>query len=191
MFKKVTSAMVTLLAIMAVPAFADECKTDSIVGSYMRTEVLPPFDILGAGAPIVRRAYLNQLRLHGDGTADQFATSSLDLMMNRGTRSPAIGSWKCREDGKNVVTLVSSIYRTTPLNYPGIRLDIGLADNLRITSLFSVVDHNTLNAVQTRTRVYNMAEDPSDATSGTLGALTNETLVYRRLAGSDADLLAP
>ena len=191
MFKKVTSAMLALLAIMAVPAFADDCKTDSMVGSYIRTELKMPFDILGAGGPIVRRAYLSQLRLHGDGTADQFATSSLDLMMNRGTRSPAIGSWKCREDGKIVVTLVSSIYRATPLHYPGIRLDIGLADNLRITSLFSVVDQNTLNAVETRTRVYNMAEDPSDPATGTLGALTNESLVYRRLAASDADLLLP
>ena len=34
-------------------------------------------------------------------------------------------------------------------------------------------------------------DDPSDPAAGTLGALTHETLVYRRLAASDADLLAP
>jgi hypothetical protein len=56
---------------------------------------------------------------------------------------------------------------------------------------FSVTDANTLTLTQSRARVYDPTQDPTDPTGGSLEPLsTNLNVVYKRVVASDADLLA-
>ncbi len=50
---------------------------------------------------------------------------------------------------------------------------------------------NTLTRVRARNRGYPPNQDPTDPAGGTLGPINSTTLVYKRLAASDADLLLP
>ena len=70
-------------------------------------------------------------------------------------------------------------------------VDLFLFEHVRSTSLFSVMDANTLTRTQFRRRVYDPTEDPTDPTGGVLGHLNTNVVVYKRLVASDADLLAP
>jgi hypothetical protein len=63
--------------------------------------------------------------------------------------------------------------------------------HIRTTYLFSVDDANTMTQVQSRSRIYNSTEDPTNPTGGVLGSLNTNQRVYTRFTASDADLLLP
>jgi hypothetical protein len=188
MISKLTLAFAALLVFMTVPAFADPgCRNGKFVGSY--TSPSPASDVFGDTTAV--HAFTFQLTLHSDGTANQFWTGLPDFQNTLGTGSPWIGSWKCRSDGKVVVTLIRATY--LPTNNPNVieRPDVELVNHVRNTYLFSVVDDNTLQRIQARARVYTPSQDPTVATGGTLGNLSTTVIEYKRLVASDADLLAP
>ena len=179
-------AMVTILS--AIPAFAGSgCKNGKFVGSYTLTT--PNVDVFGDGSVV--HTYVFQLTLNDDGNANLYWTGYNDYFTNQGTGSPAIGNWTCRNDGKLVVNLISATYFPSFPTGNAPSPDVTLALHFRTTYLFSVEDENTLKRVQSRTRRYTPAQDPSDPNGGTLGAINNNATTYKRVVASDADLLAP
>jgi hypothetical protein len=188
MFKK----MICVLFVFAALLFASSaeaatgCKKFNFAGSYTRPQL--NVDIFSDGS--VTHSWVFQLNLHSDGTATQYWTGADDFMINTGTASPWTGSWKCRDDGKLVVTLITANY--TPVaagSNPNVTVpDVTLANHQRITYLFSVDNENTLTRVQVRSRTYGPNDDPTDPAGGTLGTLFTNTVTYTRLVASDADL---
>jgi hypothetical protein len=175
------------------------CKPDSVPGSYVRAD--PTTDVFFNGTNIAH-TFIYQLNLHSDGTADQYWTGFPDYLMELGSASPWIGSWKCRDDGKLVVTLLHATYSQTP---PSAACNTGpvcvptadialdpITAHVRSTYLFSVENNNnTLRRVQSRARYYSPTEDPTDPGAGSLRPLMPDQVVYKRFKASDADLLAP
>jgi hypothetical protein len=205
MLKK-AAMTVALSALMLAPAFAaNNCFTLKAIGSF--TRLIGPFpnpDLFGGGSNINHDvAFVEQLNLHIDGTAEDFFTGGPDLVMNFGTSTPGAGSWKCRADGMLVVTLLHADYGPSDDSLtghswngsdPGVasfRPDLLLADHVRLTLLFSIADGNTLTLVKRRQRIYTGLQDPMDPTGGTLGPLRTDVRVYKRVVASDADLLLP
>ena len=192
MLKKMMFALVALSLFMVVPAFADKnegCKNGKFVGSY--TLLDPSFDVLGDGS--VLHNLLFQLTLHSDGTVAQNWTGLPDFQINTGTGTPWIGSWKCQNNGKLLVTTLRANFDPTP-PIPGhtVYADTQLSVHLRNTYLFVVLDDNTLKRVQARFRLYDPTQDPTDPNGGTLSPKVDTTeFTYKRLVASAADLLAP
>jgi len=198
--QKLTFGLValSLLMVIAAPANAQGvlgCKTLRFVGSYTRTVFNP--DVWGDGSSVAH-TWLFQLNLNIDGSAIQEFSGGADIMLSGGLETTGVGSWKCRSDGKLVVTLIDTIYSpttdainhpTTILNPPPV--DLFQFSNRRITYLFTVTDNNTLTRTQARVRNYLPAEDPSNPSAGTLGGLITNVVTYNRVVASDADLLAP
>lgn len=113
-------------------------------------------------------------------------------MLNAGTGTPYVGSWKCRDDGKLVVTLINAGYTSTTDTHGNPSLvDLLLLFQPRVTYLFTVTDGYTLTRTQARSRRYSVTEDPSDPTAGALRPLDTSAVEYKRLVASDSDLLAP
>jgi hypothetical protein len=186
-------ALVVLTVFMVKPAFADSsCKTGKFVGSYTHATLFT--DLWGDGSG-VDHTLVSQLNLHSDGTVYEEFSGFPDLMLSFGTGTPLVGSWQCRQDGKLVVTIITTAYAPTydALSHgiPNTPVDLLLFANLRTTRLFSVTDENTLTRIQARARRYAPAQDPTDPTGGTLGSLNTTPVQYKRLVASDADLLAP
>jgi hypothetical protein len=198
--KNVMVALVALSVFTVMPALAAGtatagCLNFKFVGSYTHADEFA--DVWGDGTNVAHW-FLFQLNLHSDGTASQHWTGFSDIMLSAGTGSPFVGSWKCRGDGKLVVTVITASYLPTgdAINHPTTvpdppPVDTFLTFHARTTYLFSVTDGNTLTRIQRRTRLYPADEDPSDPTGGTLGPLNTDVVVYKRLVASDADLLAP
>jgi len=186
-------ALGVLLVCMVTPALADVgCKNGTFVGSYVRSGANP--DVWGDGSGVSHTNVI-QLTLSSDGTVYEQQTGFPDIMLSSGTGTPSVGSWQCRADGKLVVTVILSVYVPTSdaamhgfLNVPA---DLLLLFHSRSTYLFSVTDDNTITRIEARSRRYAPAEDPTDPNGGTLGSLNISTVAYKRLAASDADLLAP
>jgi hypothetical protein len=193
-------AVAAFVVVLGLPALglAQEiagCKNGKFVGSYTHADLFT--DIWGDGSG-VDHEYLFQLSLSSDGTAYQNWTGLTDLMLSSGSASPWFGSWSCRGDGKLVVTLISATYvpTTDASNHPATvpdppPVDLFLFGHTRVTYLFEVTDANTLTRLLSRSRTYGPAEDPSDPNGGTLRALRTTSVPYKRLAATDADLLAP
>jgi hypothetical protein len=188
---KLKDVMLSLvvLVFMFIPAFADTgCKNGKFIGSYTRPQTL---NDIWADSTGVNHTVLFQLNLQSDGTVFQYWTGFLDLMLE-GTGSPYVGSWKCRDDGKLVVTLITATFlQTTDTHGSPATVDVLLQNHSRITMLFTVTDGDTLTRTQARSRTYSVTEDPSDPTAGTLTPLNTSVVVYKRLVASDVDLLAP
>jgi hypothetical protein len=189
---KLKNVMLSLVALvfMVIPAFADPgCKNGKFVGSYTSPQTLN--DIWGDSTG-VNHTVLFQLNLQSDGTAFQYWTGLPDIMLSAGTGSPYVGSWKCRQDGNLVLTLITAGFTpTTNTHGNPAPVDLLLVFHSRITYLFTVTDENTLTRTEVRSRRYSVTEDPSDPTAGTLRPLDTTIVVYKRLVASDADLLAP
>jgi len=175
---------------MVGPAFATSgCRNGHFVGSYTTSPNVPT-DVFGDGS--VFNTYIFQLHLNGDGTATQYWTGFPDYLLSLGTGSQWMGSWKCRNDGKLVIVLLRATYLPVGPNPPNVPTrDVALAFHTRTTYLFSVDDDNTVTRIQARSRFYTPDEDPSNATGGTLGTISNATVQYTRFVASDADLTAP
>jgi hypothetical protein len=198
MLKNVVVALAALSALTAIPALAQGnagCKNGKFVGSYTRAAAFP--DLWGDGTNVAH-TFVYQLNLHSDGTAFQYFSGNPDVMLSSGTGTLQVGSWGCRRDGQLVVTFISAIYGTTTdaKNHPATvpdppPVDLLLAVHVRDTYLLSVTDADTLTRIQARRRVYNADQDPSNPTGGRLLPVNNNVLEYKRLAASDADLLAP
>ncbi len=188
MLKNLTIAFTALFMFMVMPAFADPgCRNGKFVGSY--TLGNPSVDLFGDGTVI--HSFVYQLNLRSDGTVDQYWTGFPDYFINLGTGSPWIGSWTCRQDGKLVVNVIRATYLPTTPSANAPNPDVQLVNHVRSTYLFSVIDDNTIRRIQARARVYTPAQDPTDATGGTLGTLNMSLVEYKRLVATDADLLAP
>ena len=174
---------------MVVPALAreDACRTGKVAGSYTRTQ--SNVDVFGDGSVI--HTFIFQLNVHSDGTADEYWTGYPDYMINTGTNSTSYGSWTCRQNGTMVVTLIQAGYTPilTSANAPN--PDVELALYSRTTELFSIVDSNTIQRTQARTRRYGPNQDPADPAGGLLRPLNTTVAEYKRLQASDADLLLP
>ena len=170
------------------------CKTGKFIGSY--TNVKTVSDIWGDGTN-VEHQLITQLNLHSDGTVTFDFAGSFDLMLSGGFATTAVGVWTCRKDGMLVVNVIFATYDATTdaINHPTIPnpppVDLLLSGHVRSTGLYSVTDANTLTRIQGRPRFYDPAQDPTDPTGGSLGRLNTDVTVYKRLVGSDADLLAP
>jgi len=197
--KNVMLALVVLSIFMVIPAFAQDkgCKNIKFYGSYTLTDTADLTDLWGDGTN-VSHTVIFQLNLHSDGTADQYWTGFPDIMLSGGSGSSWIGSWKCREDGMLVVTTIHANYvpTTDAKNHPTTvpnppPVDLILSSHARSTWLFAVTDANTLTRIQARGRIYGVTEDPSDPNGGTLRNPSNNQVIYKRLAASDADLLLP
>ena len=105
--KSVLVAVVFLSVLMVTPAFSDVlggCKTGLFIGSY--TTLATFTDLWGDGSNVVNSTIL-QLNLHIDGTVTEVFSGAPDIMLSFGTETPRVGSWKCRSDGKLVVTLIN------------------------------------------------------------------------------------
>ena len=184
MLRKIALLTVILTVFLAVEAFADSCATGNFFGTY--TRLTPASDIVGNGE---LHAFAFQLTFHADGTVTQYWTGLPDYQLNAGTGSINIGAWKCRDNGNILVTLLSASYFPTPAD-PNLGLvnDVKLLSHSRTTLVFNVDNNNTLTRIKSITRTYAPAEDPTDPTGGTLGALNTTQFVYKRLVASAADL---
>jgi len=196
--KSVLIAFVLFSVFLVTPAFSDVlggCKTGLFIGSY--TTLVTFTDLWGDGSNVVNSTIL-QLNLHIDGTVTQEFSGAPDIMLSFGTDSPRVGSWKCRSDGKLVVTLIWATYLPTndSLSHPTFTTipppaDLLLDHHTRATYLFSVTDANTLTRTKARSRTYSPTDDPTDVTGGVLLPISNAVVVFKRVVASDADLLAP
>ena len=187
MLRKVTINLTVVLILLAGTAFGANCKNGKFVGSYTSPNL--DVDLFGDGSVV--HSLVFQLNLRSDGTADQYWTGAPDYLINLGSGSPWIGSWDCRNDGKLVVTMLRASYVPTTPSANAVNPDIELLNHVRNTYLFSIDDQNTLTRIQSRARVYDIHDDPTDPAGGTLGTISNAHVVYRRLIATDADLLAP
>src|SRR5215813_4057131 len=156
-----------VLGFTVMSAFADGdnagCRNGKFVGSYTRTV---PNNVYGDGSVIHQTIF--QLNLHGDGTAFQYWTGFPDALLTTGTNSPYMGSWKCRQDGQLVVTLITAVFQPTTVTHGPAPVDLLLDIHARTTYLFTVTDEDTLTRTEARSRIYTTADDPSDPTAGTL-----------------------
>jgi hypothetical protein len=171
------------------------CRNGTFPGSY--THLVTYTDIWGDGTNVLVQT-IRQLTLHMDGTAIEEDTSAPEILLSSGTISPRVGSWKCRSDGKLVVTLIWAGYTPTTdaKNHPSSvpnppPVDLALTNHYRVSYLFSVTNLNTLTRTEARTRQYTSTEDPTDLAGGVLIPLNTSVFVYNRVVASDADLLAP
>lgn len=185
------NGVVTLIALslfVAAPAVLakddGKCKEKDVAGSYL---ISFPAQVQDPHAPpgnYLDRIYLTQINLNEDGNAMGYSTALPDLHISEGTNSPYIGSWACRKDGKLILSYFTGLY------YPTGTGDIQLVATIRRSSLYEVVDKDTIMRVQAISRIYNTNEDPADPNGGYLD-LANEDFgefTYERLVPSDADL---
>jgi hypothetical protein len=193
MLRRTIIALGAIAIFMSVTALAGPktgCKKFNFTGSFLAAD--PAFDVFGDGSAI--HSFALQLTLNSDGSANQYWTGLPDYTLNLGTASHQIGSWTCRDDGKLIINLIQGTYfpvePNTNTNVSG--QDIELVGHYRTTYLFSVDDDNTLTRMQSRTRSYQVNEDPTNATTaGHLLPLRTTTTTYRRLVATDTDLTAP
>ena len=187
----------TIIALAAITIFMSAafaappktgCKKFNFTGSFLSPS--QNFDVFGDGS--LFHSFVFQLTLNGDGSANQYWTGLPDYMLNAGSGSPQIGSWTCRDDGKLIITLIQGTFipAAAGSNPNVLTNDLRLTSHSRTTYLFSVDDDNTLTRMQSRTRRYTPAQDPTDAAGGTLLAANPLVVSYTRLVASDADLLA-
>ena len=189
MNKKMLLMVITVAVLMVGPVFASSgCRNGHFVGAYLSSPNAPS-DLFGNGDVV--HTFVFQLNLHSDGTADQYWTGLPDYILTLGTGSPWIGSWTCRNDGKLIVTMLFAGYLPVDPGPNNTTRDVSLVFHSRSTYLFTVDDDNTITRIQSRSRTYDVNEDPSIASGGTLGMINNATVQYKRLSASDADLLAP
>jgi hypothetical protein len=187
MLKSAILAATLLAVFFAVPTLAGDCNNDKFPGTYTRVDA--PTDVLGDG---VLHQYVYQLVLNSDGSAIQYWTGLPDYQTSAGTGSINIGSWKCRNDGKLVVSLLAATYEPVAADP-----NVGIVDDVRLlrhtvtTLLLKVNNPNTLTRIQARNRNYAAGDDPTDSAGGTLSALTTTQVTYKRFVASDADLTAP
>lgn len=188
MLKFSVLTLVMLVFLTAGTVLAGDCNNDNFPGTYTRIDA--PIDILGDGSVVNQHVFT--LTLNADGSARQDWTGFQDYMLNLGAGTAAIGSWKCRADGKLVVTMLATLYLPAAADPNlGTIPDITLYRHQRITILFKVNNPNKLTRIQSRSRNYLPGEDPTNLAGGTLGGLNNAQVVYNRIVASDADLLAP
>lgn len=188
MLKKMVLVAAILTVFATIPAFAGAgCKNGKFVGTYTNTNA--DVDLFGDGSVV--HTFVNQLTLHADGTANFYWTGYNDYFTNLGTGSPSIGSWTCRNDGKLIVNLITAVYLPSVPSGNAPSPDVTLSLHFRTTYLYSVDDDNTIRRIQSRTRRYTPSQDPGDPNGGTLGALNNLQLTYKRLVASDTDFSLP
>ena len=166
------------------------CLANKFFGTYTSVEQYENIDVRGDGIVFEDRTFIYQLTFYRDGIVEQYWTGSPDYVLSLGTNTPWIGSWTCRSDGKLLVSTLRGNYSPVP-GAPPVQSDIAIVGHRRNTFLFSVVDRNTLDRIQYRTRDYNNSEDPTDPNAGTLCPLDTTVIEYKRFKASNADLLAP
>src|SRR6187402_1919380 len=171
-------AVVAIFTVATASAAPTGCNKVKFQGTYTRGAVSQ--DVLGDGTAI--HSWVFQLEIRADGTASMHSSVYYDFMINTGSNSPGIGTWTCRADGKLVVTTLAGLLfpigpNTNP-QLPG--ADISLLQHVRATYLFTVDDANTPTQVQSRSRIYEATEDPTNPTGGNLGNPSTTPRVYTR-----------
>lgn len=194
MSKQIWLLAAALLIFTTLPAIAGPkvgCNAFKFTGSFTRPRLNE--DVLGDGN---LHSYVNQLNINADGSLIVVWTAAPDYMINAGTGTPFVGSWTCRPDGK---LLINFIYATflpvTPAEDSTGQLtaqDLRLANHFRVTQLWTVDSDNQMTVIQSRTRIYQASDDPTDPNGGRIrDPLNTTTAIYTRLIPSDADLTAP
>ena len=180
--------LLVLLCVIAAgsASAANLCKKGSFTGTYTR---LYENDVFNDGTHV--RKYAVELVFTNSGSVILHSASALDLAINVGASGLTVGSWKCRDDGKLVVTSLVAGYYPLSITANTPHPDMSLEMQIRATSLFEIVDNNTLRRIQQRARIYRIDEDPTDPSAGSLSPLSTIPLEYKRLEASDADLLVP
>ena len=187
MHRSMAMAFIFVLVLAAGEAFAGNCNNDNFPGTYTRIDA--PLDPIGNGE---LHQHVFTLTLGADGTARQEWTGLPDYMINTGSGTANLGSWKCRSDGKLVVTLLNATFGPVgPDPSLGTVDDLSLFSHTRTTILFNVNNPNKLKRTLARSRVYARDQNPADPNGGTLLPLNTTQIVYNRFVASDADLLAP
>ncbi len=188
MIKKMMFVAFATMVFMVVPALADQnCATGGFVGTYTRAS--PAQDTVGDGN---LAAFLFQLTLHSDGTVTQNWTGLQHYFINTGSGSLNVGAWKCRDNGNLIVTIISATFEPVPADTNiGTVDDVRLAGHYRTTYVFNLNNNNTITRIKARTRTYQPADDPTDASGGTLGTLNTTPVEYKRLEASISDITAP
>lgn len=187
MFKNTALFLTITLCLAIGTAFAGNCNNGNFPGSYTRVDA--PTDVFGDGTEI--HQFIYQLTLNADGSVQQYWTGLPDYQINVGTGTPSYGSWKCRADGKLVVNIITANYAPVTPGGNVTFADVRLAGYFRTTILFNVNNQNTLTRIQSRNRTYTAAQDPTDQSAGTLGAVSNTQFTYKRLVANDDDLNLP
>ena len=190
MFNKIIFALcaIAMFSFVSSADAAVGCKKFNFLGSFARA--VRDVDVTG---DMNLHTWIFQLYLNSDGTARQSWSGGYDIMMNGGLGSDYNGSWKCRDDGKLVLTFIEANYGPIAAgSHPGIAVpDIALVAYLRTTSLFSVDNDSTLTRISFRNREYGPNDDPTDPNGGVLDPLRTSTVTYTRFVASDADLNLP
>ena len=149
MIKKLMMLALAITVFMVVPALADQdCSSGNFVGTYLRVD--PATDVFGDGTEV--HQYVYQLTLNSDGTATQYWTGLPDYMINAGTGSPNIGSWKCKNNGKLLVTLLGATYVPTTPSVNAPNPDITLYRHYRYMYLFTIDNNKTMSRVKARVK---------------------------------------
>jgi hypothetical protein len=157
---KQAHAAVLALSVLAIPAaFAAEpkpCSPEKTAGTYV-----------AVGNEINATAeFIDQLELHGDGTATWWQSTNAEGLMSSGSGSRQLGSWKCVSATSLIVTTIGMRYRSTQITDPDDQTNI-LRDVVRDTYVrglhaFAVVDRNTLNRTHRAFRYIDLGENPLD-----------------------------
>jgi hypothetical protein len=172
MFVRFTLAICVLMILAVVPAFAaagDGCKKGNWTGSY-------------TSLAEVGNKYAIQLNFGADGAVSLYQTVYPERMIYTGTGTTGYGVWKCRADGKIVMTALYANFRPDGFD------DLTLAGHQRVTLLLEVVDGNTLKRTAFVYRNYEPFEDPTDPAGGTLGTPGVGERIYTRVTVSEGDL---
>ena len=186
MKKRLLFAAAIITVFSSLTAYSEVgCRSGRFIGSYANHYSA---DVWGDGTVI--HQYIENLQLHGDGTARTDFDGGPDYMLTYGLDTTSIGSWTCRPDGKLVLTLVSARYGPTDDHVS--TTDLAQVMHIRRTTLITVVDDNTLSVTKLRARTYAAAEDPTDLNGGTLGQIHTYTdYTFARIIARDADLSLP
>jgi len=198
MFKKIIITMIALSMFIAFPAIAKKkgsaanaCKDKDVVGAYAASEPssLPiPYPTGENGFRSV--TYVYQLNINAGGTATMNWTGGTDFMVTEGKIAMYHGSWKCRKDGKLLVSTIGAVYQSTDYNpyQDALVTDIELEGHNRHNRLFSIEDPNTVVLRQTVRRFYPAEEDPMDPLGGYPFPEFFPDIVFSRLSPSDEGL---
>ena len=159
---KHTSIVLMSLLVFAVPtALATTtsplCTRAKVAGSYIRYNS--------------EFQFIDQLVLHSDGTAYWYQSTAPERIVVDATFIPEVGTWKCVSGTTLVVTHIGATY------VPESTFDPNLGGNVsaevldsfdRITSKFSVINHNSLTRIRRVEETIALTDDPSDPNVGTV-----------------------
>ena len=173
---RITAAIVLPLLAMPVLAQDDDgtsaCESRRWTGTYTVT-----------ATPQVGGPFLINYTFHRDGIFTGSFTGSPEQFLTTGSLTSFFGSWKCSDDGNIALSFIYAQYQGTGGN-------LILANHIRSTGLFEIVDRDTLQRIDLAIRVYFPGQDPADPNGGIVPPVNPAVIAstLKRLRVSEADL---